>query len=77
MDFSSPTLGLRRFTGSEIGRSIVAAIEALPEGTEIVEFSTGENMPIVLLLVLPEDESTHPNFQHYSWDGERWVEIGD
>jgi len=74
--FRNPPLpGLRRFTGSEIAPAIIAAIEALPEHVEIVEFGTGENMPIVLLTALPPDESTHPDFQHYSWDGERWIEV--
>jgi len=75
MDYSNPALGLRRFIGHEIATNIVRAVEALPRETEVVEFSTGENMPIILLVALTPDESTHPDFQHYSWDGERWIEV--
>jgi hypothetical protein len=68
---------LRKFRGSEIAAEIVKAVELIPAGREIVTFNAGENMPITFSLARQEiDQSTHDDIPEYSWDGERFVEIG-
>jgi hypothetical protein len=64
----------RVFNGSEIRRSIADAIEALDEGTEIVEFHAGENMQIVC--VRPCIVSgTVIGFNTDAWTGDKWETI--
>lgn len=66
---------LRRFLNSEIAPAIVAAVEAIPSGFEIVEFKAGENMPITATFA-PEEvglEEVADPFTDHSWNGEQWV----
>lgn len=68
---------LRRFLGREIGPAIVAAVEAIPDGCEIVTFKAGENLPI-LCAFIPENfyEGGSGFIPEYVWTGETWEEVG-
>ena len=70
--------GARLFSGSEIRRAILDAVEAIPEDEEITEFEAGENM--LITYSRPEYatrdresyEAVVVGFSKFAWTGTRW-----
>jgi hypothetical protein len=69
------TLEQYKFRGSEVATQVAAAMEAIPEGREIVTMSAGENM-IVRLALAPQEISVTDEIIEYAWTGDGFVEIG-
>jgi hypothetical protein len=64
----------RVFSGSEIRRAILDAVEALDPETEIVEFHAGENMQIVVVRFCVAGDVVI-GFNTDAWTGEKWETI--
>jgi hypothetical protein len=68
------TKTLPTFSGRTIATEIIKAVEAIPEGCEIVTLSAGENMLIRCAYLA--DDNGDGWIPEYAWDGQSWREIG-